>query len=888
MLLHTSVGKMPDFKLYAVLLYDKSLYSIKMDNSERVRYIHPPVIEAPHWRKFIVESDLPEILNPLRELSRNLWWVWNQPARDLFQSIDEKIWESCAKNPIILLEKVSFQKFKELAADKDFINSMNSVYDDFKNYLAKRANPSSPRIAYFSMEYGLHDSLKIFSGGLGILAGDYLKEASDSNVNLTAVGLLYRFGYFKQTLNMQGEQMSNYIPEHFSKIPVQPTYDENGNWMEVHVEYPGRTITARIWEAHVGAVKLYLMDADHDVNSEQDRTVTHNLYGGDNENRLKQEMLLGIGGVRMLRKLGIECDIFHCNEGHSALLGVERIANLTAEKGLTFEEAKEVVRASTLFTTHTPVPAGHDSFHVDLFRGYMFNYTEKLNLTWDEFMNLGKANPNEDNFNMSYLACKLSQGVNGVSKLHGQVSKGVLKALYPGYLEEEIEVGYVTNGVHYATWTAKEWKKIHNEYFGKDFIDNLLDFDLWQQIYKVSDEKIWNLRKESSAKTFKYIKKRYSDGWITRHENPKLITEIMKKFDPHVLTIGFARRFATYKRAHLVFRDLERLSKILNNPGKPVQFVFAGKAHPADKMGQDLIKYIVGISKMPEFRGKILFVQNYDMELAKMLLQGVDVWLNTPTRPLEASGTSGEKGVMNGTLHFSVLDGWWVEGYKKDAGWALPQERTFDVQDYQDELDAATIYDILENEIVEAFYDRNKNDVPEKWVQFIKNNIAQVAPHFTTTRMIRDYEDRFYFPQYERYQKIIADDFNLAKEISAWKNKVSLAWNSIEVKEISIAQGITNMIKIGQNYPARIVLDLKGLSSKDVGVELVVTASDDDGPIKLIDRMEFTADSEENGLTTYKLEVHLQNSGIYNYGLRLFPKNENLPHRMDFSCVKWL
>ncbi|MCL1821914.1 MAG: alpha-glucan family phosphorylase, partial [Prolixibacteraceae bacterium] len=360
------------------------------------------------------------------------------------------------------------------------------------------------------------------------------------------------------------------------------------------------------------------------------------------------------------------------------------------------------------------------------------------------------------------------------------------------------------------------------------------------------------------------------------------------KLNPHALTIGFARRFATYKRAHLVFRDLDRLSKILNNPEKPVQFIFAGKAHPADKMGQDLIKYIVGISKMEQFRGKILFVPNYDMNLAKMLLQGVDVWLNTPTRPLEASGTSGEKGVMNGTLHFSVLDGWWVEGYKKDAGWALPQERAFDVQDYQDELDAATIYDILEKEIIEAFYDRDENDVPEKWVQFIKNNISQVAPNFTTTRMIRDYGERFYNPQYERYQKIIADDFNLAKAISEWKNKVIGVWDQIEVKEMLIAQGITNMIKIGQNYPAKLVLDLKGLSPGDVGVELVVTISEDDGPAKLVDKMEFEVDSTKNGLTTYKLEVHLQTSGIYNYGLRLFPKNENLPNRMDFSCVKWL
>jgi starch phosphorylase len=861
---------------------------ITMNINEGVRYIQPPVVEGPQWRKFIVESNLPERLAPLRELIRNLWWVWNFEARDLFCYIDEKIWEECEHNPILLLEQVSFQRFRELEKDRKFTGMMDKVYEKFRQYLTERENFTFPQVAYFSMEYGLHDSLKIFSGGLGILAGDYLKESSDSKMNLVGIGLLYRFGYFRQTINMYGEQMDNYIPEHFSKIPVSPAFDNEGNWVEIQVEYPGRVVTARAWEAHVGAVKLYLLDTDNDLNQDFDRNVTHNLYGGDNENRLKQEILLGIGGIRLLKKLGYNPDIYHCNEGHAALIGIERILNLINEHNLTYAEAREVVRASTLFTTHTPVPAGHDAFHTDLFNTYMKQYPDKLGLSWDEFVYLGKADIQEDHFNMSYLACQMSHGINGVSWMHGIVSKKILKALYPGYLEEEIAVGYVTNGVHYATWAAKEWKEIHNEYFGADFIENQMNLDRWEKIYKVPDERIWKLRQQLRLKLINYIKQRFSDAWIQRNENPRYITEISDILDPNALTIGFARRFATYKRAHLLFRDPERLARIVNNPIRPVQFIFAGKAHPADKMGQDLIKHIVEISKQPQFKGKILFVQNYDINLAKMLLQGVDVWLNTPTRPLEASGTSGEKGVMNGTLHFSVLDGWWIEGYEEGAGWALPVEQSYDVQDFQDELDAGTIYTILEDEIIPSFYERGTNNIPSKWVGYIKNTIAKVAPKFTTNRMLRDYQERFYQPQYQHTKRIKEDDYKLAKELAAWKFWVSSIWDDIEVKDIQIAHGITNPLKIGQDYPAKVIIDLKGLSCQEVGLELVITINGNNQPPKLVEKMEFDVESYEDGIAVYVLNVNIQKSGTYSYGLRLFPINENLEHRQDFRYVKWL
>lgn len=853
-----------------------------------VRFIKHSIVEQPIWKKLFVESDIPEKLAPLKELSRNLWWVWNNEARELFQLIDAEMFEECEHNPILLLEMVSYQRFLELENDDKFILKMNYVSKMLQTYLEDRQTLSGPSIAYFSMEYGLHDSLKIFSGGLGILAGDYLKEASDSKVNLVGVGLLYRYGYFRQNISIAGEQLSYYDAQQFSKIPVQPAFDKNGEWVSVEVEFPGRNVTARVWQVNIGSVRLFLLDTDFDTNTDEDRFVTHHLYGGDNENRLKQEMLLGLGGIRVLKKLGIESDIYHCNEGHAAMIGLERIKNLVEATDLKYAEAKEVVRASTLFTTHTPVPAGHDSFHQDLFQRYMEKYPEKVNISWAEFMSLGKANVYEDHFNMSYLACNLSVGINGVSRLHGDVSKEILRPLYEGYLPEEIKIGYVTNGVHYSTWVAKEWRDVHQKYFGEKFPEEQLDIDVWEHIYKVPDEEIWNTKQNLRLKTIGYIKQRFTDTWIKRHENPKQINEVLGKLNPYALTIGFARRFATYKRAHLLFRNLDRLSKLVNDPERPVQFIFAGKAHPADKAGQDLIKYIVEISKRPEFIGKILFVQNYDMNLAKMMLQGVDIWMNTPTRPLEASGTSGEKGVMNGTIHFSVLDGWWVEGYKKDAGWALAQESSYDLNDLQDELDAETIYNIFEDEILPAFYTRNAKGIPEKWISYIKNTFAQVAPHFTTARMIRDYQERFYNPQTIRANRLKESNFKIAKDIAAWKFNVSSVWNEIEVKEIQITDGITNVLRIGEKYPARVVVDLKGLKKEEVGVEMVVTENGEDNPIALVDCLQFDIEKVEGSVLTYRLNLQLMNSGAFGYAIRVYPKHPELPHRQDFQYLKWV
>ncbi|HOO85197.1 MAG TPA: alpha-glucan family phosphorylase [Prolixibacteraceae bacterium] len=841
---------------------------------------------SPAWRKLIVESNLPASLNALKDISKNIWWAWNTNARELFEFIDPELWEETAHNPIVLLDKVSYSRLIELDKDNAFKSRLSDVYEQLQNYLRERESLKGPAIAYFSMEYGLHDSLKIFSGGLGVLAGDYLKEASDSKLNLVGVGLLYRYGYFKQTLSNHGEQIATYEAEEFAKIPVTQVM-VNNQWLKIEVEYPGRNLKAGVWQVNVGSVKLYLLDADIEENNDADRSVTHHLYGGDNENRLKQEILLGFGGIKALEAIGVDADIYHCNEGHAAFIGLERLSNFIHKQNLSLQVAFELVKVSTLFTTHTPVPAGHDSFHVDLLKAYLGQYPARVGLSWDSFVNLGKAYPGEDHFNMSFWASNMSQNINGVSMLHGDVSKEILKNLFQGYFPEELHIGYVTNGVHYSTWAAKEWKDLHKKYFGSDFPETQSNFNVWENIKNAPDAEIIELKYKLKVKLIDYIKQRFSDNWIKRNENPKLITEALAKLNPNALTIGFARRFATYKRAHLLFKNLDRLSKIVNNPNYPVQFIFAGKAHPADGGGQGLIKHIVEISKRPEFIGKIMFIQNYDMNLAKMMLQGVDIWMNTPTRPLEASGTSGEKGVMNGTIHFSVLDGWWVEGYKQGAGWALPQERSFDVQEFQDELDAETIYNILEQEIVPAYYNKNKKGVSSNWAGYVKNTISQVAPNFTMRRQLNDYVERFYLPQTERYALLRNDDFKLAADIVQWKSKIAERWNGIHKVDANIEDGLSNTYKIGEAHPAKVQLNLNGLDAAEVGVEIVIVEKHDDKDT-FVESHEFKVDKFENGIATYALDLTLMDPGSYSYSVRVFPKNKLLPHRFDFKLLHWI
>ncbi|MCQ2150464.1 MAG: alpha-glucan family phosphorylase [Bacteroidales bacterium] len=846
--------------------------------------------DAPSWKSVMVTRHLPEELSGLETLCKNMWWCWNDSAKSLFKAVDSDLWHKSGHNPMEILDKVSLKRYKEMAKDQEFLKHLNEVMEEFNSYMAEKEKRTDPSIGYFCMEYGLDSSLKIYSGGLGILAGDYLKETSDMNVNLVAVGLLYRYGYFTQKLTPQGNQVSQYDAQDFLKIPAEPVLDKDGNWKMVSMAMPGRVMSARIWKVAVGRTDLYLLDTDFEANIPEDRQVTHQLYGGDWENRLKQEILLGIGGVRALRALGLNPTIYHYNEGHAAFAGLERLREYMQKGNLSFNEAMELVRASGLFTTHTPVPAGHDAFDEDMIGRYLGHYPSRFGIDWRTLMSLGKVNPDnhDEKFSMSTLAANMSQNVNGVSMLHGKVSQNIFANMYPGYLPEELYISYVTNGVHYPTWGSRSMKALQGKVFGEEFKTHHYDKKCFDGIYNVSDEDIWNVRRQVKEDLIKYVNERLSDPQMSAHYTPSQIVTIKETLRSDVLTIGFARRFATYKRATLLFSDLDRLDDIVNNPERPVQFLFAGKAHPADGMGQDLIKQIIEISKQDRFLGKIVFVPGYDMTLAKRLTQGVDVWLNNPTRPLEASGTSGEKAAMNGVMHFSVLDGWWVEGYKEGAGWALPQESTYDDNNYQNELDSATIYSTLENEIAPAYYDFDKNTGrSSKWIGYIKNTIAKVASEFTTNRMLTDYCNQYYIPQTKRFDNLVRDDARIAKEIAAWKQLISNEWNNIHV--VSYTQPDASYVLSQKNMlRSEVVLDLGRIKPEDVGVEMLFTTTDKKGELHIQEVCCFELVSYENGVARYQASVLPEKTGMYQVGTRVYPKNAQLPHRQDFPIVKWL
>ena len=837
---------------------------------------------APVWRDITVKSELPSDLKPLEELSKNLWWVWNSEGKSLFRDLDPELWRASGENPVMLLQHLSTDRLEEIAADKELMARIVKVYADFKAYMGKPMRKDVPSVAYFSMEYGLCNCLKIYSGGLGVLAGDYIKEASDS-----CVDILYRYGYFTQTLSVDGQQIANYEPQNFNQLPIEQVCDKNGNPVILEVPYPGRIIYSHIWRVNVGRMNLYLMDTDFDMNSEFDRSITHQLYGGDWENRIKQEYLLGIGGILMLKKLGITTQLYHANEGHAALLNLQRLVDYVQGGHLDFNVALEVVRASSLYTVHTPVPAGHDYFDEGLFGKYMGEYPAKLGISWNDLMNMGRENPNtNERFSMSVFALNTCQEANGVSWLHGEVSKKMFAGIWKGYNWQESHVGYVTNGVHMPTWAASEWKAFYTEHLGAQVFENQSDPEAWKGIFKVKDEDIWNMRMALKNKFINFVRREFKARWLANQGDPSAVMEIVDKINPNALIIGFARRFATYKRAHLLFTDLDRLDKIVNNEKFPVQFIYSGKAHPADGAGQGLIKRIKEISKMPQFLGKIIFLEDYNMIVAKRLVTGVDIWLNTPTRPLEASGTSGEKAEMNGVLNFSVLDGWWYEGYRfnEKAGWSLTDKRTFTDQAQQDKLDAATIYSMLENEIIPLYFAKNSKGYSPEWIQYIKRSIGDIAPHFTMKRMIDDYIARFYDKEAARSKRLVADDFAKARDIAAWKQHVAAAWDGIKVFDVKRAEA-SNVVT-GSTFVTDIIVDTNGLG-RDLGVEQVVYRLENgEEVLSRID--EFEVVKEEGNVLTYELKDNIKDAGVFRFGYRIYPKNAELPHRQDFAFTRWI
>lgn len=844
---------------------------------------------TPVWRDIYVHAILPEKLQFLDEMAHNLWWVWNGKAKSVFKRLDPEGWRKNHQNPVALLQNLTTERIGEILNDTEFFEEAHEVYRIFKDYMSKPYDTTRPSVAYFSMEYGLTHVLKIYSGGLGVLAGDYLKEASDSCVDLTGVGFLYRYGYFSQSLSVDGQQIANYEAQNFGTLPIIQVTDEKNNPLILEVPFHDKTVYCHIWKVAIGRINLYLMDTDIDLNDEFYRSITYNLYGGDWENRMKQEYLLGVGGILLLKKLGIKKDVYHLNEGHAALINAQRLCDYVNDEKLSFYEALEMVRATSLYTVHTPVPAGHDYFDEPLIAKYMSKLVRQIGIPWQQFMDLGRENPgSNEKFSMSVFALNTTQESNGVSQLHEKVSREMFQPVWKGYFPEELHVGHVTNGVHLPTWSAASTKALFEKHFVSSFYGDQSNRKIWEKIYDVSDEELWELRKHLKRKLIDHIRKEFQQGWLKNQAPPARIVPILEQLNPNALLIGFARRFTTYKRAYLLFTDLDRLSKIVNDPLRPVQFIFAGKAHPADGAGQALIKHIIEVSRRPEFLGKIIFLENYDMRLAKRLIAGVDLWLNTPIRLQEASGTSGQKACLNGVLNLSVMDGWWYEGYREGAGWALPAERVYENQTFQDELDAFAIYSLLENEIIPTYYE-NGNGYSPTWMQYIKKSIAEIAPYFNTKRMLDEYYDRFYHKLANRSNELRANNYAKAKEIVAWKENMASNWDKFEVVKLNFNPNQYLDIRDNKNIIyGEVVIDKKDMIG-DLGVECVMVDFD---PIRnkavFIEKYEFDLIKTEGSLLYFQTKEPLNNPGTHQYALRVFPKNPDLPHRMDFAYVRWI
>lgn len=845
--------------------------------------------EVFNLKKLFIEAKLPDNLQPLEVMGHNLWWSWDAEATKLFRSIWPEKWEEANYNPLTIIRMLNSFQTKELSENKSFVEQVNRVYRRFQSYMEVPFNSDKPSVTYFSMEYGLHISLRLYSGGLGVLAGDFLKEASDEAVDMNAIGLLYRYGYFQQQISLYGDQISDYPPQKFTELPLTPARDEQGEWVKISIQLQNRTVFAKIWVLKVGRINLFLLDADIDENAWEDRSLTHQLYGGDNEHRLKQEILLGIGGVKALEAMGVKSDIYHCNEGHAAFMGLERVRSIMQREQVHFDSALEKVRSSSLFTTHTPVPAGHDHFSTDLIQSYFNHYAGELGLSMDRFMALGKIQPDnlEEDFSMSHLAIRLSKQVNGVSKLHGQVSREMFEVLYPGYIAEEVHIGHVTNSVHYPTWIAESLNVLYQDHFGKDFLMDQSNPSRWGKIMEVADQQLYDIRTALKRRLLTKLEEQLKEDLLKRGEHPSAIFKTIKGIQPNALVVGFARRFATYKRAHLLFSDLERLAQLVNHPEKPVLFLFSGKAHPADKGGQALIKHIIEVSRKPEFLGKIIFLEGYNMELAKYLVQGVDVWLNTPTRPLEASGTSGMKAALNGVVNFSVLDGWWAEGYRPDAGWALQLERTYKDQSLQDQLDAENLYNIFETEIVPTYFDKNEDGVPIRWINYVKHIIADVAPHFTMKRMMDDYFEYFYQPLKSNYQAL-CNQKNTIEDFVQWKGDIQEKWEGLRRTDIRLMDTENESLVLGEPFDATLELYLNGIDAQSIGLEVVLFRRIDEHKLELKTSQPMELKEVGQGTAIFTCQYIPEYAGVLEYGFRVYPQHPLLAHRQDLPLVKWV
>ena len=849
------------------------------------------------FNRITVNPQLPKRIGRITEIANNLWWSWNTDFLGLFKMIDIDLWERCNKNPVKFLKSVEQQKLEKVSKDVAFVKEYDKIVNDFDGYMNSKNTWFSQKypdnrndlIAYFSAEYGLDQTLAIYSGGLGILSGDHLKSASDLGIPLVAVGLLYKNGYFNQVIDRFGMQHPEYRNLDLYDLPVNPVKDLDGNDLMLFIKFPKRRIYLKVWEINVGRVKLYLMDSDIDVNNPEDRDTTACLYGGDQETRIRQEIILGMGGVSLLRRLGLNATVYHMNEGHSAFLNLELIKNTIKEKQVSFEVARDIASSKTVFTTHTPVPAGNDIFPIGLVEKYFKDFWPRLGLSREEFLKLGMkpCEGLEQGFNMGIFALKIAGKKNGVSKLHGEVSRELFAEVWPHIAPSESPITYVTNGVHTCTWLAPKLKELYNKYLIPYWQDNIHEDSVWEKIKTIPDDKLWKVHMDRKVKLLALVKENVTKRLRREGVSYEEITEITSKLNPEALTIGFARRFATYKRATLIFKDLERITEILNNSSRPVQLIFAGKAHPADRDGAELIKYIHEISLKPQFKGKIFILENYNMEISRYMVSGVDVWLNNPRRPMEASGTSGQKASVNGVINFSVLDGWWAEGYNQENGWTIGTNAEFTSYEEQDDADSQSMYRTLEEKIIPTYYDKDENGISEKWMKIMKNSITSTGGKYSTSRMLVDYTNNLYMPLCNLTKKYYENIDNVA-EFNLWKKNLYINWKDIKITQKNNLNNIT--MDAGNNIEVKCEVKLPNISVDNIEAQCYYGKILDNGIVENVSiiPMKLTSKDEENKIYEYTTKIELRTGGNYGYTFRVMPKHEMLLDSENLNLVKWI
>ena len=849
------------------------------------------------FNRITVNPQLPKRIEKLSEISNNLWWSWNTEFLRLLKQMDGDLWEQSGKNPVKFLKHISQERLEEKSKDISFLKEYDKVVSNFDGYMNSRNTWFSKKypenkndlIAYFSAEYGIDETIPIYSGGLGILSGDHLKSASDLGIPLVAVGLLYKNGYFNQKIDGNGNQETEYKNIDLYDLPIIPVKDDKGEDLTIYVKFPKRRLYLKVWQINVGRVKLYLLDSDIEKNHEEDRDVTLRLYGGDQEMRIRQEIVLGMAGVNLLKTLELNPTVYHMNEGHSAFLNLEIIKNIIKEKQVSFEVAKDIASSKTVFTTHTPVPAGNDIFPLDLVKRYFKDFWPRLGLSEEEFMKLGmKPCKDLDNgFNMGILALKIAGKKNGVSKLHGAVSRELFGEVWPNIAASESPIDYVTNGIHTCSWLAPKMKELYNKYLIPFWQDSMYKDEVWQKISNIPNDKLWNVHQERKEKLLQLVAKSTTERLRRSGYSYEEINEIVSKINPNALTIGFARRFATYKRATLIFKDIERITQILNNSERPVQLIFAGKAHPADKEGQDLIRYIHQISMMPQFKGKIFLLENYNIAMSRYLISGVDVWLNNPRRPMEASGTSGQKASVNGVINFSVLDGWWAEGYDQTNGWTIGTNAEYESYEAQDQADSESLYRTLEEKIIPIYYDKDRSGLSKKWLEYMKNSIITTGGKYSTARMLVDYTNNLYMPLCNLTKEYYQDVDNVAA-FNSWKKDIFMNWKDIKITQVNNLDNIT--MDAGNNIEVACEVELPNVDVENITVEAYYGKILDNGIVENVSIIPMTlSDSDEEAKKYYfTAKIELTTGGNYGYTFRVMPRHEMLLDAANLDLVKWI